>query len=201
MAEGPEQSSTNQAAIVLGFTLVIGGIVSLWLAAANRLGFLPVLLAFAFGGGLGWVVERVLLRSATSLVGNIYSAGNIPPEPTYPVADTYVVRGRFAEAAEYYRNHLAAQGWDYEARLRLADLDVVHTGNYEEAERLYKEVRDAREDKRREVRAFNGLIDLYSKLGRKDRLKVELSRFADRYAGSSHAEDARRRLDELKSEA
>jgi hypothetical protein len=77
---------------------------------------------------------------------------------------------------------------------------VSHLGDLDEAERLYKEVRDARENSWRELTAFNGLIDLHTKAGRHDRLKVELARFADRYAGSRHALDAKRKLDELKAE-
>lgn len=201
MSDHPEQSSPDRRMVIYGFTLVIGGIGSIWLAAANRLGFFPVLFAFLFGAALGWVVERVLLHSATALVGNIFAAGNIEPAPSYPVADTLKVRGKFREAAEFFKAHLLAHPEDFEARLRLGDLYVAHLGDYEEAERLFKEVRDAREDPRREMAAYNGLIDLHTKSGRTDRLRVELARFADRYAGSQHALEARRRLDELPSDA
>ncbi|HEY6784416.1 MAG TPA: hypothetical protein VI159_05660, partial [Gemmatimonadales bacterium] len=68
------------------------------------------------------------------------------------------------------------------------------------AEQLYLEVRRSKPDERREMAAANGLIDLYTRTGRKDRLKVELARFADRYAGSQHAIEAKRRLDELKAD-
>jgi hypothetical protein len=50
------------------------------------------------------------------------------------------------------------------------------------------------------MRAANGLIDLYRKQGRRDRLLVELSRFADRYRGTPGAEAATRLLRELKAE-
>lgn len=186
--------------VIYGFSLVIGGILSVWLKAFGHANLFTVIASFLIGAGVGWGMERVMRGAASSLIGNIYGAGNIAPAPTYPVAETHVVRGRFREAAEHYRDHLVAHPEDYEARLRLADLDVAHLGAYDEAERLYKEVRDAKDDKRREAHAYNGLIDLYTKLGRKDRLKVELARFADRYAGSPHAADARRRLDELKSD-
>ncbi len=197
---GPEHSSPNQTAIIAGFSLVIGGMISIWIGAAGHLSLPAVVLAFAFGAGVGWVAERLTLRWAASLVGNIFAAGNIPPAPSYSVADTLVVRGKFADAVEYYRSHLRAHPEDFEARLRLADLYVAHLGDYDAAERLYKEVRDAREDPRRELAAFNALIDLHTRTGNRDRLKVELARFADRYAGSQHALEARRRLDELKTD-
>jgi hypothetical protein len=48
------------------------------------------------------------------------------------------------------------------------------------------------------MRAANGLIDVYRKLGRTGRLMVELARFVDRYQGSALAEGAARELRELK---
>lgn len=200
MAESPEYTSTNRRLIVAGFAIILGGFLSLVMLKYGAFTVPRMFGAILVGASLGWLADSLMLRGAASLIGNIYATGNIAPAPSYPVAELHVVRWKFAEAAEHYREHLAGHPEDYEARLRLADLSVAHLGNHDEAERLYKEVRDAREDKRREARAFNSLIDLYSKLGRKDRLKVELSRFADRYAGSPQAADARRRLDELKSD-
>lgn len=199
MSDHPEQASPDRRMIIYGFSLVIGGILSVWLKAYGHATLFTIIGSFGIGAGVGWGVERVMLQGAARLVGNIFAAGNIAPAPSYPVAETLIVLGKFEEAAEYYRTHLRGHPEDFEARLRLADLDVAHTGELEEAERLYKEVRDAREDARRELRAFNGLIDLHGRTGRKDRLKVELARFADRYAGSQHALEARRRLDELKT--
>lgn len=200
MPDRPEQSSPDRRIVIYAFTLILGGIMSVWLNVAGRGSFLGILACFAIAAGIGWMVETGVLRFATSLVGSIYAAGNIPPAPSYPVADTMIVRGKFREAAEFFRNEIRAHPEDYEARLRLADLAVSHLAAYDEAEGLYKEVRDAREDPRRELAAFNGLIDLHTRTGRRDRLKVELARFADRYPGSQHALEARRRLDELKSD-
>jgi len=196
---GPAQSSPDQKAVIGGFSLVIGGMISIWLSVAGHFSFLGLILAFAFGAAVGWAAERVLSRSASGLVGSIFAAGNITPAPSYPVADTMVVRGKFKDAAEYFRTHLRAHPEDFEARLRLADLDVAHLADYADAERLYKEVRDAREDPRRELAGFNGLIDLHTRTGNRERLQVELARFADRYAGSQHALAARRRIEELKA--
>jgi hypothetical protein len=42
------------------------------------------------------------------------------------------------------------------------------------------------------------LIDVYRKVGKTDRLKVELARFVDRYRGSPLATGAARELQELK---
>jgi len=197
---GPEHSSPSRTAIIVGCALVIGGMFSIWLAVAGRLSFPYVVLAFGLGAGVGWVLELVTLRSAAGLVGNIFATGNITPPPSYPTADVLVVRGKFRDAVQYFRTHLQANPLDFEARLRLADLQVTHLRDYEDAERLYKEVRDAREDPRREMAAFNGLIDLYTNTKNRDRLKVELARFADRYPRSQQGREARRRLEELKAD-
>jgi len=196
----PEPSSPGRAAIIGGVSLILGGILSFWMAAMGRLTFTGLLLAFAAGAGVGWLIERFTLGFSARLVGSIFASGNIEPPPTYPVAETRIVRGKYAEAADFFRGHLAAHPEDFEARLRLADLAVAHLGRYEDAERLYREVRDAREDPRRELAAYNGLIDLHTKTGRRDRLKTELARFADRYHGSPQATRALERLRELKAE-
>lgn len=145
-------------------------------------------------------VHQGTTRAAVGLVHTIFAAGNIPPAKTYPRQETMIIRGQYAEAAEYFRDYIRVQPDDLEARLRLADLLVTHLGGFDEAERLYREVREGAPAPRELMAAHNGLIDLNVKAGRRDRLKVELARFADRYSGSPHAEDARRRLRELKAE-
>jgi tetratricopeptide (TPR) repeat protein len=145
-------------------------------------------------------VHHGTMRAAVGLVHTIFAAGNIPPPKSYPRQETMIIRGQFAEAAEYFRDYIRVQPDDLEARLRLADLLVTHLGGFDEAERLYREVREGAPAPRELMAAHNGLIDLNVKAGRRDRLKVELARFADRYRGSPHAEDARRRLMELKAE-
>jgi len=139
-------------------------------------------------------------RSARGFAHIVSGAGNISPPPSYPNQDVLIVRGQYAEAAEWFRDHIRIAPEDLEARLRLADLAERHLGGHDEAERLFLEVRRLSNDARELFRAHNGLIDLYLKAGRKDRLKVELARFADRYRGSPQGEEAARRLRELKAE-
>src|SRR2546425_12742988 len=139
-------------------------------------------------------------RAATGFARTVFAGGDIPPPPSYPRQETMIVRGQYAEAAEYFRDHLGVSPADRDARLRLAALLERHLAGYDEAERLYLEVRGAEPDARQEMAASNGLIDLYTKTGRRDRLKVELARFAERYRGSAQAEGAARRLRELKAE-
>jgi len=138
-------------------------------------------------------------RSAKGFANIVSGAGNIPPPPSYPNQDVLIVRGQYAEAAEWFRDHIRIAPEDLEARLRLADLVERYLGGHEEAEQLYLEVRRLSQDARELFRAHNGLIDLYTKTGRNDRLKVELARFADRYRGSPPGQEAARRLSELKA--
>ncbi len=68
-----------------------------------------------------------------------------------------------------------------------------------EAELLYQEVRRIRPPPQQEMRAANGLIDLYRRTQRRDRLRVELARFADRYRGTAAGDAAARELTALKA--
>ena len=147
-----------------------------------------------------FVIHRAVGSAAVGLVHTIFAVGDIPPEPTYPRQDVLIARGRHAEAADWFRDHLRIEPDDHAARLRLAQLLESHLAGYAEAERLYLEIRKAQPpaDGRQQMRAANGLIDLYRKLGRTARLKVELARFVERYRGSALAAGAARELKELK---
>lgn len=138
--------------------------------------------------------------TAEALVKNLLAAGDIAPSKSYPRQDVLIARGEYQEAADYFRDHIRVEPEDHEARLRLADLLERHLRDHAGAERLLLEVRRGKPDARAELLAANGLIDLYRKTGRRDRLMVELARFADRYRGSRHAEAAARELKELKAE-
>ena len=167
----------------------------------------------------GWVVVALLLlglpltalgvlaiyhatsRASAGLVRALYAAGDIPPPRTYPNQEVLIARGRYQEAAEWFRDHLTIEPEDNEARLRLGDLLERHLEDPAGAERLYLEVRRRTPSPRHEFVAANALIELYRRLGRRDRLVVELARFADRYRGTSPAQSAARLLKELKSES
>lgn len=140
-------------------------------------------------------------QASIGLVKTLYSAGDIPPPRTYPRQDVMIVRGQFREAAEYFRDHLTVEPDDNEARLRLADLLEKHLQDPGGAEQLFLEVRRREPDRGQAMRASNGLIDLYRKQAKWDRLMVELARFRDRYPGTPGAEAAARLLKELKADS
>jgi tetratricopeptide (TPR) repeat protein len=146
-----------------------------------------------------FAIHRTVSVTSTGLVKAIFAAGNIPPPPTYPRQDVMIARGQYAEAADYFRDHIRIEPGDHEARLQLAQLLETRLQGHEEAERLYQEVRRMQPDPRQEMRAANGLIDLYRRTGRRDRLRVELARFADRYRGTAAGDAAAREVSELKN--
>ncbi len=140
-------------------------------------------------------------RASIGLVKTLYSAGDIPPPRTYPRQDVMIVRGQFREAAEYFRDHLTVEPDDNEARLRLAEVLEGHLDDASGAEQLYLDVRRRNPDRGHAMRASNGLIDLYRKQGKRDRMVVELARFRDRYPGTPGANAAARLLKELKADS
>lgn len=145
-------------------------------------------------------IHRSVGNTAVFMVKTMFADGDIPPPPTYPRQDVLIAQGKFAEAAEWFRDHIRIEPEDHEARLRLALLLETHLKGYDEAEQLYLKIRNAQPpgDARQLMQAANHLIDLYRKTGRTDRLQVELARFCERYRGSPQAAGAARELKELK---
>ena len=152
--------------------------------------------------GLGILgINALTNRASRSLVHGLYAMVDIPPPRSYPRQDVMIVRGQYQEAADYYRDHLTVEPDDNEARLRLADLLERHLNDVAGAERLYLEVRGRQPSRGEEMRASNGLIDLYRAQGNRERLLVELARFRDRYPGTAGAEAAARLLTKLKTQS
>ena len=147
-----------------------------------------------------FAIHRSVAAASTGLVRTIFAAGDIKPPITYPRQDVLIVQGKYAEAADWFRDHIRIEPDDHEARLRLAMLLEMHLQAYGEAEQLLLKIRNATPpgDARQLMQASNHLIDLYRKTGRTDRLMVELARFVDRYRGSPQATGAARELKELK---
>ncbi len=198
MAKGPQYTDATDALrlfrvaawfVPACFTMLT----SLWFFMLNKgwisgvaFAVLPILnLPIAIAGAIA--IHRAVGSAAVFTVETIYAVGDIPPPP-------------YAEAADWFRDHLRIEPADHEARLQLAHLLEIRLKGYDEAERLYLEIRDAKPaaSPYQQMRATNGLIDLYRKLGRTGRLKVELARFVERYGGSPLAVGAARELKELK---
>ena len=211
MAKGPEYSDPTDALRLLKVVVLFGCscfiILSfLWYFMLEK-GWISQL-AFALLLILNLPITAVAVVFVHRTVGNvsvlmvktIFADGDIPPPPTYPRQDVLIVQGKYAEAAEWFRDHIRIEPDDHEARLRLAMLLETHLKGYAEAEQLLLRIRNANPpgDARQQMQASNHLVDLYRKLGRTDRLRVELGRFCDRYRGSPQAAGAARELKELK---
>ena len=169
--------------------------IPVWLFVALVVFDVPIAIAGIFA------IHRSVGATATGLVKTVFAVGDIAPPRTYPRQDVLIVQGKYAEAADWFRDHIRIEPADHEARLRLAHLLEMHLKGHDEAERLYLEIRNAQPpaSARELMRAANGLIDVYRKMGKTGRLKVELARFVDRYRGSPLADGAARELKELKA--
>ena len=199
MSPGPKQidfTSRNQTIgiafllfVILGVWEVVGQVFSPWLLLANG----------AVALAIGWLVQRLTLGVATGLVDTMYGVGHIAPPPSYSLQESMIVRGRYEDAAESFRNHIADHPEDLDARLALARLLEQHLRDYRGAEHLYLEVRRNNPNPNQEMTVANGLIDLCRKAGKTERLRVELGRFADRYHGIPAADAALRELRELEA--
>jgi hypothetical protein len=148
--------------------------------------------------GAIFAIHRAVGAASSGLVKTIFAVGDIAAPRTYPRQDVLIAQGNYGEAADWFRDHLRIEPGDHEARLRLAQLLETQLKGFDEAERLYLEIRNAPADKKQQLRTANGLIDLYRKTGRIDRLKAELARFADQYRGTPLADGVARELSELK---
>lgn len=169
---------------------IISTSVALLLVVVN----VPLSVAAAFG------LHAAVGRGSTGLMHTIYAWGaTVPAPPSYPRQDTLIARGAYAEAAEYFRDHIRVTPEDLEARLRLADLAEHRLKDDAEAERLYLEVRRLGTTPHHAAAASNGLIDLYRRTNRTDRLRVELARFADRFPHTAAGRAAAAELRELKA--
>src|SRR3989442_203435 len=101
------------------------------------------------------------------MVKTMFADGDIPPPPTYPRQEVLIVQGKYAEAADWFRDHLRIEPGDHEARLQLAHLLEMRLGRYDEAGRLYLEMRNAgaAADQYEQMRATNGLVDMHRDRG------------------------------------
>lgn len=147
-------------------------------------------------------IHRSVGNAAVLLMKVMRAEFDIPPPPTYPRQDVLIAQGKYEQAAELFRDHLWGEPGDHEARLRLAHLLEMRLKQDHEAEGLYLEIRNARPPAapHEQMRAANGLIDLYRRVGKTARLKVELARFVETYRGSPLVKGAERELKELKAQ-
>jgi len=179
----------------LWFKLLVEGTISTGVFVVLLVANVPITLA-----GIT-LIYRSISGTATFVANTLTAGGDIPSPPSYPNQDVLIAQGKHAEAADYFRDHLRVDPADCDARLRLAELCERYLADPGGAEQQYLEARRGSADLRRQFAATNALIDLYRRTGRRDRLMVELARFAERYRGTPRGDAAARELKELKAEA
>lgn len=179
---------------LLWFFLLTRGAIGGWAFLALLVLNLPITAATVV------FLHRSTSGAARWFVRSLLAGEDIPPPRSYPHQELLIAQARYAEAAEYFRDHLAVEPDDHDARLRLAHLLESRLSDDAGAELLYLEVRRGRPAPAQAFAASNGLIDLYRRSGRRDRLKVELARFADVYRGTAPGAAAARELRALKAE-
>ena len=160
-----------------------------------------------YGGGIvlglvaGGLIDLTSGKAAKGIVQVITGSGNLDPAPSFSYQESLVANGKYAEAAESYRQHLRHHPGDQHARIALADIHANELDDPKTAEQLYREIRDTEGATALAHRATESLIDLYRKTGDRGRLMAELSRTAEQYRGSRAGEAAKRALMDLKGGA
>jgi hypothetical protein len=149
-----------------------------------------------FGAAL--VVFWFMDRWAAGFAQMVFAGGNLRHEAEHSGIESLVARGFYQEAADAYRAHLGSHPGDHAARFKLAELYRAQLVAPDEAERLYLEIRQGKPTARQEMLSSNMLIELYRATGRRDRLVVELARFADKWKGTRAGESAAMALREVK---
>lgn len=139
--------------------------------------------------------------TASGFARTVLGMGNLKPEPAHSGCESLVARGFYRESVTAFEALIAEYPEDNLARIKLSEVYRDHLGDPHAAERLLLDVRRHHPDPGHEILASNLLIELYRATGRRDRLLVELARFADRYKGTRAGSEAARALKELKQES
>ncbi len=162
--------------------------------------FVGIPLAVAAIYTLASVVVSVAGRAATSIASP--SGNSTPPKRDYSLAQSFVARERYEEAISAYEVACADHPDDPEPYLRLARLYRDHLRDYHEAILWFKRGRtEATLTGRQEQLVTLELVELYrDRLGTPNKAIPELARLAERFAGSSIGESAKRELEQLRSQ-
>ncbi len=166
-----------------------------------------LLLAMIFGGAFLGLVVAVLAAIVTERVGDRARAIYAPTGASTPYTSTFsyqqamAMKGDVKGALESFEALIAESPADPAPRLAAAELYAGRGGDPKRAAELYREARALPSAQPvHEMTATNALIDLYrGPLADDARAMSELRRLADRYAGTTAGEMARRLLGEMKA--
>ncbi len=183
---------------ITGPVIVLMGFLAFALWYMDRIGGAAALGLFLtspfLGVGLGLLLSRGTTRAAER-IGNLLVANqNLAPAASFSYQESLVARGEPELAREAYESHLALHPDDLDARLALAALWRDQLGNPDRAIDCYLAIRRLNPNPDQEFLIGNALIDLYRSTGQTGRELTELSRFAERFAGTEAGIRAREAL-------
>ena len=154
----------------------------------------------AIVGGAAYFGAEQAGRAASAIYAP--SGASTPHLPSFSEQHALAMRGNIAAALASFEALMAGAPDDPHITLAAAEMYATHGKDPVRAAELYRQARLLPGATRgHEMTATNALIDLYrGPLGDKARMRAELRRLADRFAGSAPGEMARRALEEMKAE-
>lgn len=135
---------------------------------------------------------------ATQVISRLHSARTVAHQHEFSIQESMVARGRFDDAVESFRAHLAEHPDDVPARYRLATLHLRERKDPAAAEEEFLALRRRPLDRSTAQLVSNHLIDLYRTTDQRGRLMAELTRMMKEQAGTPLADGAAKLLQELK---
>jgi tetratricopeptide (TPR) repeat protein len=120
--------------------------------------------------------------------------GELMRDPEYERAEAVWADGKALEAVEMMREYLKKHPREQYVALRIAEIYEKDLGNYVAASMEYEEILKKRLPAERWGWAAIHLCNIYSKMGRQEKVKALLERIARDYPHTSAARKARRNL-------
>jgi len=151
-------------------------------------------------GALSYFGAEQAGRAASAIYAP--TGSSTPHMPTFSVQQALAMRGNVAAALASFEALMAGAPDDPHVKLAAAEMYASAGKDPARAAALYRESRLLPGATRgHEMTATNALIDLYrGPLGDKARMRAELRRLAERFAGTAPGEMARQALDAMKVE-
>ena len=201
-ADAGERATFLKAWVQLGIPLIIillGAQLSFLTSSVwEAIGWLIVDLGLSYWGAR--LIHGAGGATAAGLAQMVYAGGNLSRGPTYSAEETLVIRGKYTEAIAAYELHRSRAPDDVEALIRIAEIHRLNLCDLAAAEYLLLQARRLNPDARQQMVISNSLVEIYTTSGRRDRLQVELARFADLHRNTRAGAEASRALKEMKGE-
>lgn len=146
---------------------------------------------------LSLLIWPLIHRGSSRFISGLLAGGGEAFTVQYSEVEALVIQGKYLEASDMYRALAEEFPGNADVLLRLAMLRENHLGDPVGAEAAYLAARAATPTPPQEMTITNLLIDLYRRVGNRDRLRAELARFARLHHGSvagAHAQEAVRKM-------